>query len=119
MVNRRRISHVLRLLRTLDRMKHRNVMRILHDSDRPLNCTEIQIEYWNRFNIALEQPVVSQILSDLRRHTLVRKHVEGKFHYYYLFESRIEIINNAVHALSKVFSDEIDNWGELVKKEGI
>ena len=94
---------MLGLLRTMDRPKHRNIMTILKESKNPLNCTEIRIEYWNKYGVALEQSVVSQSLADLRYHTLVQKHVEGKFHYYRLFESRIEIISNAVHALSEIF----------------
>lgn len=116
MVERRRIGEVLHLLRTMDREKHRKIMLILEKSKRPLNCTEIQIEYWNKYGVALEQSVISQTLADLRYHTLVQKHVEGKFHYYRLFESRIEIISNAVHALSEVFSDKVDEWGEIVQK---
>src|SRR5690606_5649709 len=116
MVNRGRIKQVLGLLRTMDRPKHRNIMTILKESKNPLNCTEIRIEYWNKYGAALEQSVVSQALADLRYHTLVQEHGEGKVHYYRLFESRGEISSDAVHALSEVFSDKVDEWGEIVQK---
>lgn len=116
MVERRRIGEVLHLLRTMDREKHRKIMIILEKSHRPLNCTEIQERYMREHGVSLDHSVVSQVLGDLRYHTLVQKHVEGKFHYYRLFESRIEIISNAVHALSEVFSDKVDEWGDIVQK---
>lgn len=86
-----RESH--RTVRAIDHTLRRRMLDIIYDAIR-INVTDLYI------TLRLEQSVCSQHLGILRRAGFVEMEREGKFLYYSIAPSRIEVVKEAIAKLS-------------------